>query len=121
MIAGLIDSPRGNRRRHPIDHFQHRFRPQARQQTLRQVHPPNRPRLIHQKLRGTRDVTSLFASVLVNHSVGSNRLGARVGQNGERITLRLRKLSGIFRRIDADPYHLRAARDKFRQPLLKTP
>ena len=114
-------SPGGRRRRHPIDHLQYRFRTQARQQVLRQVHPPNRPRFINEKLGRTRDVVSLLASALMHHTIGSNRVGARIGQERERIALGLTKVSRFFARIDADRHDLRAARDKFRQVLLKAP
>jgi len=116
-----IPSPGGRRRRHPIDHLQNRFRPQACQQVLRQVHPPNRPRLINEKLGRTRDVVSLLAAALMHHTIGSNRVGMRIGQERERIALGLTKVSRFFARIDADRHDLRAARNKFRQVLLKAP
>jgi hypothetical protein len=109
-----LASPGGGRRLQSINHVQHRFGPQARQQVLRQVYPPNRPRLIHQKLSRTRDGVSLLASALMDHAVGSNRAGARIGQERERIALSLTKLSRFFRRIDTDRNDLCTTRDKFR-------
>jgi hypothetical protein len=97
-----------------IDHVQYCFGPQARQQGLGQVHPPNRPRLIHQELGRTRGVLSILASTSMDHSIGSNRTRVRVGEDGKRVSLALRKAARFFRRINADCHHLRAARDKFR-------
>ena len=108
-------------RRHSVDHVQYRFRPQARQQVLRQVHPPNRSRLIYEELGGTRYVVSVLAAMLMDHAIGSNRIRVRVGEDGERVSLALRKAARFFRRINADCNHLRAASDKFRQALLKAP
>jgi hypothetical protein len=101
--------------------MQYRFWPEAGEQSLRQVHPPDRTSLVDQELSRTRKVLSILAALFMEHPISANSRGFGIRQECERVALAFTQLPSLFVRIDTDRDDLRLSGAKVRKSPLEAP
>jgi hypothetical protein len=78
-------------------------------------------RFTHEEFGGSRNVSTGFAALRMQHSVLPNRVSVGVRKQWKRIPSRKTELLRLGGRVHADSHHFNAAPMKLAQVLLKTP
>lgn len=101
--------------------FKDLFGPDTNPVIMGQVHPPNCPGRIDEKLRRPRDVVPAFSLALMNQVVTTDNFSTRIRKKRKRITRLLHQAARSLRRIDADRHRKNSLCFEILQILLDTP
>jgi hypothetical protein len=97
------------------------LRPRPNPQVLSQIHPADHPTVVHKKFSWPRDVFAVFSAAYVQHSVLTDYLRFRIGEEWEAISPGLAELLGLFWRIDANRQYFDSSVAELAEALLETP
>ena len=107
--------------RQPSRLLEHLFRPGAHAVVLGQIAPADGAGAVEEELGGAGDVGAGEALLLMDEIEAEDHLGARIGEEGERVA----GLAGLFARdggsVDADRDRADAEGFEFGETLLNTP
>jgi len=105
----------------PIDRGEDGFGPRPDTEIIRQVFPADGAGCIHEEFGRARDVLTLFATLGVQHSILSNGLRFRIGEEWKRVPSGSAELLRLGGRIYTDRDHFKAALMELVQVLFETP
>ena len=105
----------------PQDRVQSSLWAGAYSQVIRQVHPADDSRGVHEKFGRPRDIAAILARFGVQDSVAANHFSIRIGQKRICVSAGLAEVVRFLGRIDADCRDFDTMLVKFVEVLLETP
>ena len=97
------------------------FRRCANTEVFSEITPANNAVAIDEKLRGPRDVVSVFTRAFVQKIVSANNFGIRIGEERKCIARFFAEIARGFRQVDADRDRLHTRGFEFGEMLFDTP